>query len=132
MIRLPKAVHDEMIRHAKSCYPQEACGLVAGKGKDATAFLPIENMEHSTVSYLMDPRQQLRAFRRMREEKLDLLGIFHSHVASPAEPSQKDRSMAFYDDVSYLIVSLANMESPDLKSFRIANGKVAPEEIAVV
>lgn len=129
MIRLPKAVYEEMIRHAKGCYPEEACGFLAGKDGRGAVFIPIENMEHSTVSYLMDPKQQLRAFKRLREEGLELLGIFHSHVASPAEPSQKDKSMAFYDEVSYLIVSLANMEKPDLKSFRIAGGKVAPEEI---
>ena len=131
MIVISKAVYTEMISHAKKCYPQEACGFVAGKQEKGQVFLPIENMEHSSISYLMDPKQQLRAFRQMREEALDLLALFHSHVASPAEPSQKDKTMAIYAEVSYLIVSLSDMEKPDLKSYRIVEGQVTKEELVI-
>ena len=120
-----------MIEHAKSCYPQEACGFLAGKDGKISDFFPMENVEHSSISYLMDPKEQMRIFKKMRDDKTELLGIFHSHVASPATPSQKDRAMAFYTEVSYFIVSLADMQKPDLRSFRIADGKDAEEEIAV-
>ena len=132
MIQIPKSVHQEMIDHAKSTYPQEACGFVVGKEGLAKYFLPIENMDHSTVTYTMDPRQQLKAFKRIAAEGLDLLGIFHSHVASAPDPSQTDRKMAFYPEVSYLIVSLANMNQPDLRSYRIAGDDVTAEEVRVV
>ena len=131
-IQIPKAVYDEMVGHAKNVYPQEACGFLLGKDGLATYFMQIENMDHSTVTYTMDPRQQLRAFKRISADGLDLLGIFHSHVASAPEPSQTDRQMAFYPEVSYLIVSLANMEKPELKSFRIVANQVTAEEIRVV
>lgn len=132
MLQIPKDIHAHMIAHAKSVYPQEACGFLVGKAGAAKYFLPIENMDHSTVTYTMDPRQQLKAFKQISGEGLELLGIFHSHVASAAEPSQTDRQMAFYPEVSYLIVSLANMNQPDLKSFRIAGDDVTAEEIRVV
>ena len=137
MLQISKAIHDEMIAHAKAVYPQEACGFLVGKagqaGQPAQAryFLAIENMDHSTVTYTMDPRQQLKAFKRIASDGLDLLGIFHSHVASAAEPSQTDRQMAFYPEVSYLIVSLADMNKPDLKSFRIVADNVTAEEIQI-
>ena len=120
-----------MVAHGKACHPQEACGFLAGKPGEATAFIPIENTDHSTVSYLMDPKQQMKAFKKMRDENLDLIGIFHTHVASPATPSQKDRSMAFYPEVSYVIASLADMAKPDVRSWRLENGKESAEELKV-
>lgn len=131
MIKISKKIQDEVIRHCKSCYPQEACGFLAGKGEVAARFIPIDNMEHSSVSYAMDPKQQMRAFRTMNEDKSELLAIVHSHVASPAKPSQKDLNLAFYPDVSYVIVSLADMAKPDMKSFKIANGSYTDEELVI-
>ncbi|MBP9732758.1 MAG: M67 family metallopeptidase [Candidatus Omnitrophica bacterium] len=132
MLKIAKAIHAEMVDHAKGVYPQEACGFLAGKDGEAKYYLPIENMDHSTVTYTMDPKQQLKAFKRISGDGLELLGIFHSHVASAAEPSQTDRQMAFYPDVSYLIVSLADMNHPDLKSFRIQGDAVTAEEIVIL
>ena len=131
MIQIPKNIHQEIIAHAKSTYPQEACGFVAGKDGAAKYFLAIENMDHSTVTYTMDPRQQMKAFRRISGDGLELIGIFHSHVASSADPSQTDRRQAFYPEVSYLIVSLADMNRPDLKSFKIIADTVTAEEIQI-
>lgn len=132
MLQIPKDVHTQMVAHAKQVYPQEACGFLVGKNGLAKYFLAIENMDHSTVTYTMDPRQQLKAFKQISADGLELLGIFHSHVASAPEPSQTDRQMAFYPEVSYLIVSLANMEKPELKSFRIHGDNVNAEEIQIV
>lgn len=131
-MKIPKAVYDEMITHAKSTYPQEACGFVVGKNQQASYFMAIENMDHSSVTYTMDPKAQMKAFKKISQDGLDLIGIFHSHVASEAVPSQTDKKMAFYPDVSYLIVSLANMDKPDLKSYQIADDQVSLEEIEIV
>ena len=131
MIKIPKTIYDEMIEHAKKIYPQEACGFLTGRGGEGTCYIPIENMDHSSVTYTMDPKQQMKAFKIMNERKLDLLGIFHSHVASSPEPSQTDRTMAFYPDISYLIVSLADMENPDLKSYKIDGDAVTSEELVI-
>lgn len=131
MLNIPKKIYEEMIAHAKKCYPQEACGFVAGKQSAVQYFIPMENIDHSTITYTMDPKQQLKAFRKIDGDKLDLLGIFHSHVASEAYPSQTDRKMAFYPEVSYLIVSLADLDRPDLKSFRISDDQVTREDLKI-
>ena len=60
-----------------------------------------------------------------------MVGIFHSHVASNAVPSQKDVRLAFYPDVSYLIVSLSDLKKPVLKSYKIHNEKVTEEDIHI-
>jgi proteasome lid subunit RPN8/RPN11 len=80
----------------------------------------------------MDPKEQLRAFKAMRESGFEMRGIFHSHVASEAYPSQKDVRLAFYPDVSYLILSLSDMDRPVLRSYQINEEKVTEEEIKIV
>jgi [CysO sulfur-carrier protein]-S-L-cysteine hydrolase len=132
-LTLPKKVYAEMIEHAKKGYPNEACGLLAGpaEGK-VTDFFPMTNADVSAISYFMDPKEQLAAFKAMRQKSVDMRGIFHSHVASEAYPSQKDVRLAFYPDVSYLIASLSDMEKPVLRSFRIVDEKINEEEIQLV
>ena len=131
MIEIPRPVYEEVIKHCKTCYPQEACGFVVGKDSVAHYFDPIENMDHSSITYSMDPKQQMKSFKKWTKKKLSMIGIFHSHVASSAYPSQTDKQQAFYSDVSYLIVSLANMERPDLKSFKITGNQITPEELKI-
>lgn len=131
-MRIRSDVHESILAHAKAGFPNEACGIVAGAGEEATRFYPMRNTDESSISYFMDPKEQLRVFKDMRESGLSMLGIFHSHVASEAYPSQKDVRLAFYPEVSYLIASLADMERPVLRSFRIREEKVTEEEVQLV
>ena len=123
-----------MIEHAKNGFPNEACGILAGPSKSPaiTDFFPMKNMDEASISYFMDPKEQLMVFKKMRQAGTEMLGIFHSHVASEAYPSQKDIRLAFYPEASYLIVSLSDMKKPVLRSFRIVEEKVAEEEIKIV
>ena len=133
MIRIQKKIYDEMMAHAKKDYPNEACGILAGKKEESvSAFFAMRNMDESPISYFMDPKEQLRIFKEMREMSLEMRGIFHSHVASSAYPSQKDVRLAFYPDVSYLIVSLSDQNKPVLNSFKIIDENVKEEEIEIV
>ena len=133
MIHLPKKLYEEMIAHAKAGYPNEACGILGGDLKKETAqhFFPMKNLDESSISYFMDPKEQLVIFKKMREMGIEMTGIFHSHEASAAAPSQKDVRLAFYPEVSYLIVSLSDRQKPILRSFKIKNEKVAEEEIKI-
>ena len=133
MIKIPKKVYDSMIQHAKAGYPNEACGILGGKASgEATEFFPMKNVDLSSISYFMDPKEQLHVFKKMRESNVEMIGIFHSHVASEAYPSQKDIRLAFYQDASYLIVSLSDSLKPLLKSFKIVDEIVKEEEIKIV
>ena len=133
MIKIPKKVYDEMIAHARAGFPNEACGILGGdlKTQAVAHFFPMKNLDESSISYFMDPKEQLQIFKKMREMKIEMAGIFHSHVASEAYPSQKDVRLAFYPEVSYLIVSLSDTRKPILRSFKIQDEKAAEEEIVV-
>ena len=133
MIFIPKNIYGQMMDHAKTGYPNEACGILAGaEAKKTAGFFPMRNLDESSISYFMDPKEQLRVFKEMREKNWQMLGIFHSHVASEAFPSQKDVRLAFYPEVSYLIVSLSDKDKPVLRSFRIVEERVEEEEIQII
>jgi proteasome lid subunit RPN8/RPN11 len=122
-----------MIAHMKAGYPNEACGILGGKtASDITHFYAMNNMDLSAISYFMDPKEQLLVFKKMRNESVEMRGIVHSHVASEAYPSQKDVRLAFYPDVSYLIVSLSDMDNPVLRSFKIVDEQVTEEDITII
>ena len=132
MITISKNIYDLMIQHAQAGYPNEACGILAGpKPGTGTQFFPMKNMDESSISYFMDPKEQLRVFKKMRELNLEMTGVFHSHVASEAAPSQKDIRLAFYPEISYLIVSLSDSDKPILRSFIIKEEKVKEEAIQI-
>jgi proteasome lid subunit RPN8/RPN11 len=133
-IPVSKKAYADMISHAKAGFPNEACGILAGSkdGGEAGTFYAMKNADAASVSYFMDPKEQLLVFKAMREKGLEMRGIFHSHVASEAYPSQKDVRLAFYPEVSYLIVSLSDMEKPVLRSFRIEEETVTEEEVRLV
>ncbi len=58
-------------------------------------------------------------------------GIFHSHVRSAAEPSPTDIGLAFYPDSLYLLCSLADMDAPVVRVWRIRDGVVSEVPLLV-
>jgi proteasome lid subunit RPN8/RPN11 len=89
------------------------------------------NIEHSPVTYRLDPEEQYRAFKEIEERGWELLAIYHSHIASPAYPSARDLELAFYPDSLYLIISLMDMARPVIRAFKIVDGiveEVRPHE----
>ena len=126
---IPRHIFTEMLSHCKEAYPNEACGILAGKGDDTSKIYKMANTENSPVSYFMDSKEQFRVMKDIRENNLSMLAIFHSHPSSPAYPSEKDKSLAFYEDCIYVIVSLSEKE-PVVKGFLIREGAV--KEISII
>lgn len=123
MLRLPQRFSEQIVEQARAESPNEACGLLAGKDGEATRIYPMVNAERSPVLYRMEPKEQLKVFNEIEEDGLELVAIYHSHTRSPAYPSNTDVDLAYYPEAAYLIVSLAT-EEPDLRAFRIEEGRV--------
>lgn len=120
-----------MIDHCIACYPNEACGVLAGTGSEIKKFYKAANTENSPYSYMIDASEQFRIIKDMRENNLSLTAIFHSHPSFPSYPSSRDMTLAFYEDSIYIIVSLMNKE-PDTKAFMIkGQSKILEIEISV-
>lgn len=120
-----------VVEHARREYPLESCGLLAGKKGKITKVYSIENTEKSSSSYLMAPEEQLRVFREVEEEGLELSAIYHSHPHSPALPSQRDVAYAFYPDSLILIISLMDQKTPQVGAFQIENGKIEQKRLKI-
>jgi proteasome lid subunit RPN8/RPN11 len=131
VIEITQAYRDEMVAHAREDYPNECCGLLFGVGKTAKHWMRMENIEHSPLNYRVDGKELIRAFQEMDDLGLDLIGIYHSHTHSPAQPSRTDIALAGYPDAHYLIVSLADRENPDLRAFTIVDGVVTEQEVVI-
>lgn len=117
----------ELIAWARAGVPNEACGILAGdraaiEGGRANSFYPLTNAEGSPFLYRIDPVEQLHAMVAIDDADEVVWGIFHSHVASAAEPSVTDIGLAFYPEALYLICSLADPGSPHIRAWSIQEG----------
>ncbi len=132
MVELDGVLFKEIVEHGLRGFPNEACGLLAGRDGQAVRFYPMRNADASPVTYRLDPREQLRVFDELEREGLQLFGIVHSHTHSEPYPSETDRRQAFYPESLYLILGLADRERPVLRAFRIVEGEVTEEELRIV
>ncbi len=132
MLRISRALHDDVIAHCRNKYPKEACGLLAGDASwRVTHVYPMTNVEDSAIGYSMDPKEQLQVEKQMRIRKQRMLAIFHSHTASDAYPSSVDVSLAISPDVSYVLVSLKDREHPAFRSYRMDGTTITKEDVLV-
>ena len=122
---------EEMIAHARAEFPNEACGIVAGRDFKAEKVYKMTNPDKSPESFSMDTKEQFKVMKEIRKNNWELLGIYHSHVASPARPSSRDIELAFYPDAEYLIISLSDRNKPVVRSFKITEGKVEEKELKI-
>lgn len=131
MLTISKKIVTQIIEHAKADLPDEACGYLAGsKGVVANAYT-LTNIDHSPEHFSFDPAEQFKTVKDARNKGLEILANYHSHPTSPAKPSIEDIRLAYDPTISYVIISLANSK-PDIKSFKIRDGKVENEEIRIV
>jgi len=121
----------DMVAHARAEFPNECCGLLAGRDGRVLRVYRGRNVDESPYTYRLDERQLLQFLREMDNEGLDIVGIYHSHTASEAVPSRTDVARAFYPEAVYVIISLKNQQYPVVRGFRIADGAVAEEDVIV-
>jgi len=131
VLRIDDVLFKEMAEHGLREFPNEACGLLAGRDGSPVRFFAMKNLDASPVSYRLDPKEQLHVFDEMDDEGLDLLGIFHTHTHSDAYPSETDMKLAFYPDASYLVMSLSDREHPVLRGFKIVEGEITEVGLAI-
>ncbi len=127
-LTIPRQVAEELMAHARSEVPNEACGLLAGDLATgiATAYHRARNAEASPLRYNVDPDDLVRIIFAIDDGGEDLIGIFHSHTHTPAVPSPTDLRSAQYPDAFYLLASLVNPDAGPaeaLRAWRITDGE---------
>lgn len=123
----------EIITHAKNGFPKEVCGIIAGTNNKAKKIYKMKNVsDKPEICYFMAPEEQLKVFKEIRNIKLEMLSIYHSHTHSEAYPSSRDVEMAYYPEADYVIISLQNLNKPDIRAYKIIDGKIKAEKIREV
>lgn len=100
---------ERMLSHSLACVPEEACGLLGGdftadSAAVARVVVPVTNVLHSPVRFLMDSQEQFQTFLSFESRSLELVAIYHSHPAGPAHPSPSDLAEFWYPGVVSIIL----------------------------
>ncbi len=96
MLTIEPSAWEVMVRHAEATYPRECCGVMlgtaSGEQKRVTIAHALENAYEGGQEdrYEIRPVDLLRVEREAREQKLSVIGIFHSHPDCDAYFSKTD------------------------------------------
>ena len=130
-----------MVEQARRDSPNETCGFFSGQPGVIEEIYPMRNVSGDPdVQYEFEPMEHFKMLKRADREKIPIMGVYHSHPASPAYPSATDVAMAIlpdgtptYSEYLYIILSLQTSDRPVLRGFRILpGGKIQEEELKVV
>ena len=131
MLYLNKKQKEELVKHSKKEAPNEVCGILAGKDQRVEKIYQMTNTDRSSKTFFMDPKQQLKVMKEIRNQGLEMVGIYHSHLDTEAYPSAHDVELAYCPEVSCVIVSVKDRPNPSVRSFRIVEGKITEEEVKI-
>jgi len=106
--------------------------MLGGRDGSVKKIYLMKNAKPGPDYYEMDPEEQFRVMKDIREAGLDIVGLFHSHPAGHAFPSSVDVQNAYwpgtqlpnYPSAVYVIVSLMDRAKPVARGFFIEEGKV--------
>lgn len=134
MLTIARELADKIIAHAWADHPDEACGVIAGPaGSDRPErFVPMENAERSPTFYRFDSTEHFRVWREMDDRDEEPVVIYHSHTSTEAYPSRTDVSYAGEPNAHYVLVSTADPDDVQFRSFRIVDGEITEEPVEIV
>jgi proteasome lid subunit RPN8/RPN11 len=123
----------ELLKHeTEKVHPVEACALLFGQLTEDEAVLEkvvvTQNKLLSSTRFEVDPATISLAVIEAEKERLDFVGLFHSHPA-PAVPSVVDQKfMRLWPDVVWLILSSTDFS---MSAFQLIDGEVKQVAIRI-
>jgi proteasome lid subunit RPN8/RPN11 len=117
-LTIPVDIYNAMVAHCRREAPLECCGILGGTAPLVSSFYPLRNAAASETRYDADPRDLIDAVVSLREQKAEILAIYHSHPRWAAIPSQTDLRENHYDEVPRIIVSLLG-QIPEVRVWRL-------------
>ena len=121
-----------MLEAARADSVHECCGLLAGCDGSISTTFPAQNALASATAYEIAPQELFTLYRQMREQKLEFLGIYHSHPHKENFPSATDITRAYYPDAIHFIISPKPDAPKPIRAFRILDGQVTELSIEVL
>jgi proteasome lid subunit RPN8/RPN11 len=117
---VPAELRRELVEHAQSEAPNEACGLVVVRDGVAERYVRGRNAAESPYRFELEVDPEVWFL----EDDGYQLAVFHSHLASPPRPSRTDvENIGLWAGRPYLIL---NLRTGELAAWRIADGGIEP------
>ena len=124
---VPDEVRRTIADHARAAAPHEACGLLVSRDGVAERFEPGRNAAESRYRFELEVDPELWFL----EDEGYELAVVHSHpeeAPTGARPSRTDvENVGLWAGRPYLIYTVRTGE---LAGWRIAEGRIEPEEIS--
>jgi [CysO sulfur-carrier protein]-S-L-cysteine hydrolase len=131
-MKIPRPLLDELVAHVREDPANEICGIVAvdrldrpPEERNAVEVHRAANLHASPLRFEIEPKELLELTNTIDERGEEIGAIYHSHVRSEPFPSQTDINYAAgWPGVEWIIVGLAEPDSPQVRSYLIEAGKV--------
>jgi len=131
-ISIPRTLANRLLTLAQLSPDAEICGLISIQAGSRYQVYPIDNIAtDKSCIFEMQPKQQIDAFKTIREKQQELFAVFHSHPHSAAIPSNKDINEAAYDSALNIIISLSTRGVLDMRGYFYRNGRVKIVELII-
>jgi len=135
----------ELAAHGEQGYPHEICGVLLGKLEDGASVKRVievhratnTNQERANDRYDLAPLEYRAIEDRARAQRLEILGIYHSHPDHPSRPSETDRLRAVdvwanAESWSYLILEVNEGKLTSQRSWVLRDEQFDQEQIEII
>ena len=131
MFRITEHQYNIIMKQAQACFPQETGGFLGGHGDMILGVLPIPNkvLGDRTQSFALTGDDIDLAYRFLVKNKLEYLGIYHSHPGGVPIPSAQDLS---HKQKYHFIIGLKERYNPELYAWRVENSRLYQEDIKIM
>ena len=117
---IPAEVRSALVEHAEAERPNEACGLIALRDGVAERYIRGRNAAASPYRFELEVDPEAWFLEDNGYE----LAVFHSHLASPPQPSRTDvENIGLWGGRPYVIL---NLRTGELAGWRIHGDEVVP------
>lgn len=124
MLYLTNSVKQSIIKHCLKESPHQACGLVSFN-KDCESIDVTETINYGAWPYgfQISPEAMLMASIKAKKSGNSIKGVYHCHLASSAQITDRDINRTIPNGMIYIIVSLINITSPELRCYEKIDDK---------
>ena len=126
VLRLPRAVFEDLRAHGEETYPRECCGALLGKPEPAgwriEALVRAVNARTDAARdrYEIAPAELVRIAHEARSRGLEIAGFYHSHPDHPAQWSATDIAEAHWLGANYVITEVAEGKAALTRAWLLA------------
>ncbi len=131
-LTIPRAIYDAIVGQSREELPNECCGLLAGT-PDGTVSqrFPLINCAASPTRFESSPESMLSAMKHIREAKLEVLAVYHSHPSTPPSPSRIDMALQHDSGALTVIVSMAT-DPPEVSAWNLDVEPPTPVKLTIL